>query len=87
MRPFASAIAFSIGAVLPFATAVFLPGPLKIPVTFVAVLLALAFTGALGARLGGAPMLRPTIRVLVGGAAALVVTFAIGSWLGVSGVV
>ena len=84
---FASAIAFSIGAVLPFATAVFLPGPLKIPVTFVAVLLALAFTGAMGARLGGAPMLRPTIRVLVGGAAALVVTFAIGSWLGVSGIV
>ncbi|MFF5794348.1 VIT1/CCC1 transporter family protein [Paeniglutamicibacter sp. NPDC012692] len=84
---FASAIAFSIGAVLPFATAVFLPGQLKIPVTFVAVLLALAFTGAMGARLGGAPMLRPTVRVLVGGAAALVVTFAIGSWLGVSGVV
>lgn len=84
---FASAIAFLCGAVLPFATAVFLPGPLKIPVTFVAVLLALAITGALGARLGGAPMLRPTIRVLVGGAAALVVTFAIGSWLGVSGVV
>ncbi|MFJ6416033.1 VIT family protein [Paeniglutamicibacter sp. NPDC091659] len=83
----ASAIAFSVGAVLPFATAVFLPGPLKIPVTFVAVLLALAVTGALGARLGGAPMLRPTIRVLVGGAAALAVTFAIGSWLGVSGIV
>ena len=84
---FASAIAFSIGAALPFATAVFLPGPLKIPVTFIAVLLALAVTGALGARLGGAPMLRPTLRVLVGGAAALGVTFAIGSWLGVSGVV
>lgn len=83
----ASAIAFSIGAVLPFVTAVFLPGPLKVPVTFVAVLLALAVTGALGARLGRAPMLRPTIRVLVGGIAALAVTFAIGSWLGVSGII
>ncbi|HBV10994.1 VIT1/CCC1 transporter family protein [Glutamicibacter bergerei] len=79
---FASAIAFLTGAILPFVTAVFLPGPLKIPVTFVAVLLALAVTGALGAKLGGAPLLRPTLRVLIGGAAALVVTFAIGSWLG-----
>lgn len=82
----ASAIAFSIGAALPFATAVFLPGTLKIPVTFIAVMIALAITGALGARLGGAPILRPTVRVLIGGAAALAVTFAIGSWLGVSGV-
>ena len=84
---FASAVAFLSGAILPFATAVFLPGSLKIPVTFLAVLLALAVTGALGAKLGGAPMLRPTIRVLVGGAAAPAITFAIGSWLGVSGVV
>ncbi|MGO2051210.1 VIT family protein [Arthrobacter sp. MYb211] len=78
----ASAIAFLSGAVLPFATAVLLPGPLKIPVTFAAVLLALAVTGILGAKLGGAPVLRPTLRVLIGGATALVVTFAIGSWLG-----
>ncbi|PQZ86411.1 hypothetical protein CQ018_18800 [Arthrobacter sp. MYb227] len=82
----ASAIAFSVGAALPFATAVFLPGALKIPITFIAVMIALGITGALGARLGGAPMLRPTLRVLIGGAAALAVTFAIGSWLGVSGV-
>lgn len=82
----ASAIAFSIGAALPFATAVFLPGPLKIPVTFVAVMIALGITGALGAKLGRAPMLRPTLRVLIGGAAALAVTFGIGSWLGVAGV-
>ncbi|MDQ0096263.1 MULTISPECIES: VIT1/CCC1 transporter family protein [Micrococcaceae] len=83
----ASAVSFTVGAALPFATAVFLPGPLKIPVTFIAVMLALGITGALGARLGGAPMLRPTLRVLIGGAAALVVTFAIGSWLGVAGIV
>ncbi|KDA06364.1 hypothetical protein DC31_11090 [Microbacterium sp. CH12i] len=84
---FASAIAFLSGAILPFLTAAFLPETLKIPVTFVAVMIALAITGALGARLGGAPMLRPTIRVLIGGAAALAVTFAIGSWLGSTGAV
>ena len=83
----ASAIAFTVGAALPFATAVFLPVGLRIPVTFAAVLLALAVTGATGARLGGASVLRPTLRVLIGGAAALAVTFAIGSWLGVSGIV
>ncbi|HWL60118.1 MAG TPA: VIT family protein [Microbacteriaceae bacterium] len=84
---FASAIAFLAGAVLPFATAAFLPEALRIPVTFGAVLLALAITGALGARLGGAPMLRPTVRVVVGGAAALLVTFGIGTLLGTSGAV
>ncbi|MDO2935161.1 VIT family protein [Paeniglutamicibacter sulfureus] len=83
----ASAIAFTVGAALPFATAVILPVGLRIPVTFAAVLLALAVTGATGARLGGASVLRPTLRVLIGGAAALAVTFAIGSWLGVSGIV
>lgn len=84
---FASAIAFLIGAILPFATAVFLPEALKVPITFVAVLLALAITGATGAKLGGAPMLRPTIRVLVGGAAALLITFGVGTLLGTSGAV
>ena len=57
------------------------------PVTFLAVLVALALTGAAGALLGGAKPLRPTLRVLVGGVLALGVTFTIGSWLGTSGVV
>jgi VIT1/CCC1 family predicted Fe2+/Mn2+ transporter len=51
-------------------------------VTFVAVLIALALTGALGAKLGGSPALRPTVRVVVGGALALAATFIIGSLLG-----
>lgn len=82
-----SAAAFTIGAALPFLTAVLLPSSLKIPVTFVAVMVALAITGAAGAWLGGAKTLRPVLRVLIGGAAALAITFAIGSWLGTSGVV
>ena len=43
--------------------------------------------GATGAHLGGSPKLRAIIRVVLGGAAALVVTFLIGSLLGTSGVV
>jgi VIT1/CCC1 family predicted Fe2+/Mn2+ transporter len=50
--------------------------------TFAAVLLALALTGALGAWHGGSPVLPATIRVVVGGALALAATFAIGSLLG-----
>jgi VIT1/CCC1 family predicted Fe2+/Mn2+ transporter len=40
-----------------------------------------------GATLGGSPKLRAIVRVVVGGAAALIVTFLIGSLLGTSGVV
>ncbi|MBG6237253.1 VIT1/CCC1 family predicted Fe2+/Mn2+ transporter [Mycetocola sp. CAN_C7] len=78
----ASAIAFTVGAILPMLAVLLPPAEWRIPVTFVSVLLALALTGALGARLGGSPLLRPTIRVVVGGALALAATFAIGSLLG-----
>lgn len=78
----ASAVAFTIGAILPMLAILLPPEEIRIPLTFVAVLVALALTGALGAKLGGSPLLRPTIRVVVGGALALGATFAIGSLLG-----
>ncbi|MET4639980.1 VIT family protein [Mycetocola sp. 2940] len=78
----ASAVAFTIGAILPMLAILLPPVEVRIPLTFTAVLLALALTGALGAKLGGSPLLRPTIRVVVGGALALGATFAIGSLLG-----
>jgi VIT1/CCC1 family predicted Fe2+/Mn2+ transporter len=40
-----------------------------------------------GAWIGGGSKLKAAIRVVVGGAAALVATFAIGSALGASGIV
>ena len=78
----ASGIAFLAGAVLPMLAILLPPPDLRIPVTFVATLVALGITGALGARLGRSPVLRPTIRVLIGGALALAVTFGIGALLG-----
>jgi len=81
----ASAVAFLLGGVIPF-TAILLPSQARIVVTFLVVFIALAFTGALGARLGGSPLLRPTLRVLIGGAAALTTTFLIGTLLGTTGV-
>ena len=82
-----SAAAFTLGALLPFLAILLLPASVRIPVTFGAVLVALAALGMTGAHLGGSPKLRATIRVLLGGAAALVVTFLIGSLLGTSGVI
>ncbi|GAA4179921.1 VIT1/CCC1 transporter family protein [Gryllotalpicola koreensis] len=78
----ASLVAFFIGGLLPFLCAVLVPVPPRVPVTFGAVLLALALTGWLGARFGDAPPLRATVRVVVGGAIALGITFGIGALLG-----
>jgi VIT1/CCC1 family predicted Fe2+/Mn2+ transporter len=83
----ASALAFTIGAILPLIAILLPPEPARVPVTFAAVLVALALTGALSARIGGSPWLRPTVRVVVGGAIALAATFLIGTLLGTSGVV
>ena len=52
------------------------------PVTFGVTLVALAITGYLGASLGNAPAVRAMVRVVVGGALALALTFGVGSLLG-----
>ncbi|MEQ1736573.1 MAG: VIT family protein [Rhodoglobus sp.] len=83
----ASALAFFIGAVLPMLAILLPPEGIRVPVTFAAVLIALAATGALGAWVGGSPWLRPTLRVVIGGALALAATFLIGTALGTSGVI
>jgi len=83
----ASALAFFIGAALPMLAILLPPAAVRVPVTFAAVLIALAVTGATSARIGGSPWLRPTLRVVIGGALALGATFLIGNLLGVSGVV
>jgi VIT1/CCC1 family predicted Fe2+/Mn2+ transporter len=83
----ASAVAFTIGAILPMLAILLPPEPARVPVTFIAVLLALAITGWLGAYIGGGSRPRATLRVVVGGAVALAATFLIGHLLGASGIV
>ncbi|HEV6954253.1 MAG TPA: VIT family protein [Promicromonospora sp.] len=78
----ASAVAFTLGAVLPLAAVVLIPEPWRVGLTFAVVLAALAGTGWVGAWIGAAPRLRATARVVVGGALALGATFAVGSLLG-----
>lgn len=80
----ASGLSFLAGAVLPMLAIVLPPEEWRIPVTFVAVLVALGITGAVGAGLGGSSWLRPTVRVVIGGALALAATFTVGALLGVA---
>lgn len=77
-----SAIAFFAGAILPLLAVLLVPGDAKIPATVAASLIALALTGGVGAYIGGAPVPRAILRVTIGGAAALAVTYFIGSLLG-----
>lgn len=78
----ASAAAFVVGALLPL-VAILLPGPsLRVPITVVAVLIALAIAGTVSARLGGSSVKLAVARVVVGGAAGLALTYAIGRAFG-----
>lgn len=77
-----SAAAFSAGAALPLAAAALATGSIRVAAIVVVTLLALALLGATGARLGGAPPLRPTLRVVSWGIAAMAVTYAIGAAVG-----
>ena len=84
---FASAIAFVAGAVLPMLAILLPPANIRVPLTFAAVLVALAATGSVGAWIGGSSKAKAAVRVVVGGALALAATFAIGNLLGATGVV
>lgn len=77
-----SAISFTIGALLPMLAILLTPPSMRIPVTFVAVLIALSITGWMSARLGGADPARATQRVVVGGALAMAVTYLVGLAMG-----
>lgn len=83
---FASAGSFLIGAVIPLVAILLPPLSLRIPIAFIAVVIALALTGLLSARVGGANMLRATLRVMFGGILAMVVTYGIGKFFNVAGI-
>ena len=78
----ASALSFTCGAVLPVLAILVPPAAWRVPVAFVAVLAALALTGALSARLGGSEVRRAVVRVVIGGALGLAFTYGIGHLFG-----
>lgn len=81
-----SAISFTIGALLPLIAILVPPVQWRIPVCFAAVLVALAITGSVSARMGGANPRRAVLRVVLGGAIAMAVTYGIGQLAGVAGI-
>ncbi|MCO7219026.1 VIT family protein [Klenkia sp. PcliD-1-E] len=78
----ASALAFTLGSLLPLAAILLAPTSVRVAVTFVVVLLALALTGAVSARLGGSRVGTAVVRLVVGGAIAMAVTFGVGALVG-----
>jgi len=78
----ASSASFTAGAALPLLAVVLAPSSLRIEVTMAATLLALALTGWAGARMGGAPPARGTLRVVLWGIAAMVLTMVVGRAVG-----
>ncbi|PRQ24743.1 putative Ccc1 family protein [Rosa chinensis] len=82
----ASALAFSVGAMVPLLAASFIREyGARLGAVAAAVTLALMVFGWLGAALGKAPVLRSTIRVLVGGWMAMAITFGLTKLIGSSG--
>jgi VIT1/CCC1 family predicted Fe2+/Mn2+ transporter len=78
----ASAVSFVCGALLPLVAVLVTTVSWRVPVTVAVVLLALGLAGWLGARLGGATPPRAVLRVVVGGAIGLAVTYGIGYLVG-----
>lgn len=78
----ASMLAFTLGALLPLLAILLPPLPWRVPFTVAAVVLALAATGWVSARLGDADARRATVRVVAGGLLAMAVTYGIGALVG-----
>jgi vacuolar iron transporter family protein len=78
----ASALSFSAGAAIPLLAIAGISGAARVAACVVVTTLALAFLGALGARLGGARAGRAAIRVVVWGLIAMAATAAIGGLVG-----
>jgi VIT1/CCC1 family predicted Fe2+/Mn2+ transporter len=77
-----SALTFSIGAAMPLFIVIVSPASLLVPAVSGASLVFLALLGAIGARAGGANIVRATARVTFWGALALAITAAIGKLFG-----
>ena len=77
-----SAATFSVGAAAPLALVLLSPSALLIPIVAAGSLLFLAVLGFLGAKIGGAAILAPIVRVTFWGALAMAVTAGIGAIVG-----
>jgi len=77
-----SAATFAVGAALPLAMVLLSPTEWLVPAVSIAALVFLALLGAIGAKTGGANIIRATMRVTFWGAFAMGLTAAIGALVG-----
>jgi len=79
----ASAATFAVGAALPLLLAVILPLNILVMTVSAASILFLALLGGVGAKVGGAPILKAVVRVTFWGAMAMALTAGVGAVFGV----
>jgi len=77
-----SMASFALGALLPLLAVALAPAGARIAITLVVAVLALFALGVAGAKVGGAKVGRPTVRVVAGGILAMAITMAIGKLFG-----
>ena len=77
-----SAATFAVGAAMPLLMVLVSPASILVPMVSVASLVFLSLLGAIGARAGGANVLRATARVTFWGALAMALTAGIGALFG-----
>ena len=81
---FASLGAFLLGGLVPLLVALVPWGGGLVPAVFAAVALALVLTGSVSARVSGAPVWPAVRRNVVGGSVAMIVTWGIGTLVGLA---
>ena len=74
-----SAITFAVGAIFPLLIAIISPEEFMVTSISISSLVLLGLLGAAGAKVGGAPVIKATIRVMFWGALAFAITAGIGA--------
>lgn len=82
---FVSAVSFAAFALIPLLAFLGAPEHHQLPYLSAVSLLSLGVLGALGGFLGGAPVAKAALRVVLGGTLAMAVTAGIGHWFGANG--
>jgi len=78
----ASLLSFTIGGLVPLVAVLVASSHARVVVTFLAVLVALSLTGYLSATVGESSRKKAIIRVVIGGALAMIATYAVGHLFG-----
>jgi vacuolar iron transporter family protein len=82
----ASAASFATGGLVPFLGILAPAGTARLLLIVAVTIAGLAVAGVLGARAAGTGLLRPTLRVVLGGAAAMLVTALVGRLAHIAGI-